>query len=447
MTQLINRAISLQGSQTPQKLDAKIIPKEQHSLRKSDLSRETMVVLENLLEHGFDAYVVGGCIRDKLLGIQPKDFDVVTNATPEEINKIFRNCRLIGRRFRLAHIHFGREIIEVATYRGHHTDTSSEAKVKSDKTNTQGLSKDGQILRDNVFGTIEEDAARRDFTFNAMYFDIRNESILDFADGFQSVQNHQIAMIGDVETRFQEDPVRMLRAIRFAVKLGMKLSVEYQQVIKDKAHLLIKIPPARLFEEVNKLLLAGFGENSFTLLCELNIFSVLFPQVDLAQLDSKAYVIIKDMLHNTDERLANDLRVTPAFLYATALWYSVEERASALMFDSNMTKYDAFNIAGMDVLHRQNQRVMIPKRFSTTVRDIWALQYRLEKRAGKRPFMLVGHPKFRAAYDFLLLRGKIEGGRILELAEWWTDFQKANDTQRKKMLPKGKRRTSSKRKR
>lgn len=427
-------------------------------MRCEDLSPNTLKVLRTLISHNYKAYAVGGCVRDKLMGQDPKDFDVVTNATPEQIKACFRNCRLIGRRFRLAHITFGREVIEVATFRGHHKaqedqtepqieaeveaplDTTQRklsprekkytAKVKGDKKSI--TSQDGQLLRDNIFGSIEEDAARRDFTFNAMYFDVSDESILDFAQGMEAIKSRQIEMIGPSDIRFREDPVRMIRAIRFAAKLNMKLPEALSQSIKENAYLLANIPPARLFEETNKLLLSGYGVLTFESLLKHKLLAQLFPLLAdlLSDENSKEFQLVIRMLKNTDNRINNDQRITPAFLYATFLWYPMEEKTQALMFESSIPMHDALNLAGADVMFRQSRRIMIPKRFSIPVREMWGLQLRLLKRQGKRCLQLLTHPRFRAAYDFLLLRGQTEGGELLEIAQWWTDFQKLSDKEK-----------------
>jgi poly(A) polymerase len=415
-------------SEQPLRLHPTLIKRSEHNMRLSDLTPNTQKVLRTLVEHNYKAYAVGGCVRDRLVGIAPKDFDVVTNATPEQIKACFRNCRLIGRRFRLAHITFGREIIEVATFRGHHSDDSKEANAKQ--------STEGQLVRDNIFGSIEEDAARRDFSFNAMYFDASDESILDFADGMKSIASRRIEMIGDEQTRFKEDPVRMIRAVRFAVKLGMEIPTQMQSYIKSHAHLMANIPPARMFEEVSKLLLSGKGLETLIWLRKLNLFKVLFPALDGMLNDSKGkeQQLIELMLKNTDKRIAEQMRITPAFLYATVLWYPMEERSAQLIFDTQITPHDALNIASSEVIHRQVQRIMIPKRFSIPVREIWTLQGRLSKRFGKRPYQLLSHPRFRAAYDFLLLRGEVEGGDLLELGEWWTEFQEASQERKATMM-------------
>ncbi|MDT0595463.1 polynucleotide adenylyltransferase PcnB [Glaciecola petra] len=445
----------------PDKLYPEVIPSSSHAMRCQDLSPNTLKVLKTLISHNYKAYAVGGCVRDKLMGQDPKDFDVVTNATPEQIKACFRNCRLIGRRFRLAHITFGREIIEVATFRGHHKEEEDQsetkpeitddpidstrrklspreqkysAKIKADKKSK--TSQDGQLLRDNIFGSIEEDAARRDFTFNAMYFDVSDESILDFANGMTAIKERQIEMIGPSDIRFREDPVRMIRAIRFAAKLNMKLPDSLSKSIKENAHLLANIPAARLFEETNKLLLSGYGVVTFESLVKHKLLAQLFPLLAdlLSDENSKEYQLVLRMLKNTDNRINNDQRITPAFLYATFLWYPMEEKTQALMFESSMPMHDALNLASADIMFRQSRRIMIPKRFSIPVREMWTLQLRLQKRQGKRCLQLITHPRFRAAYDFLLLRGQTEGGELLEIAQWWTDFQKIPDNEKQKWV-------------
>ena len=421
----MKRALSRDSEQAPL-IEGVVIPRAEHAISREDISDNALKVMYRLNNAGFSAYLVGGCVRDLMLGHKPKDFDVVTNATPEQIKGLFRNCRLIGRRFRLAHIVFGREIIEVATFRGHHNEDQSLAKQDEQ----------GQLVRDNVFGTIEEDAERRDFTFNAMYYDVATFSVTDFANGIRAIKRREVDLIGDPEVRYREDPVRMLRAVRFAAKLDMTINPRTAEPIRELAHLLSNIPPARLFEEMLKLFLSGQGLKTFRMLREFNLLEPLFPMLGrvFAAADSKEIALIERVLVNTDERINTGQRVTPAFLIATLLWYPVEEHATKLQSEAGLNAHDAFNIAMGDVLHRQSQRIMIPKRFSTVVRDIWHLQQRLPRRFGRRAFQLLSHPKFRAAYDFLLARGQTEGGALLELADWWTQFQDASPNQQKKML-------------
>lgn len=409
----------------------------EHGISREDVSANALKVMYRLNGAGFESYLVGGCVRDILMGHEPKDFDVVTNATPEQIKGLFRNCRLIGRRFRLAHIVFGREIIEVATFRGHHQESDEDENEDFSKAKSLGKrDAEGQLVRDNVFGTIEEDAERRDFTFNAMYYSVADFTVKDFANGLAAIEKREVELIGDPETRYREDPVRMLRAVRFAAKLGMRIEAKTAAPIKSLANLLQNIPPARLFEETLKLFLSGKGEDTFLMLHEYGLIEPLFPQLApfLKDENSREMQFIRRVLANTDERINSNQRVTPAFLYAALLWYPLEEQSQRLQSESGLNAFDAFNIASGEVISRQIQRIMIPKRFSTVIRDIWILQQRLPKRFGRRAFQLLTHPKFRAGYDFLLVRGQTEGGDLLELAQWWTHFQHADSGKQKGML-------------
>ncbi|GAA0372522.1 polynucleotide adenylyltransferase PcnB [Bowmanella denitrificans] len=421
------------GQPTQVKLTPAIVPRAEHGISRKDISENALKVLYRLHNAGFQAHLVGGCVRDLLLGLHPKDFDVATDAEPEQIKALFRNCRLIGRRFRLAHVVFGREVIEVATFRGHHQSQTDEVDDKLSKHSDEGL-----ILRDNVFGSIEEDAQRRDFTCNAMYYSIADFSVTDFAGGMQALKERKIRLIGDPETRYREDPVRMLRAARFAAKLDMQIAPEAGNIIPELAPLLANIPPARLFEEVLKLFLSGKGLETYHLLQRYGLFGQLFPQLQpmLKVSGSKECQFVEQVLINTDERVNNDQRVTPAFIYAALLWYPVEQRSQQLQAESGLSGQDAFNMAMNDVLHKQLQRIMIPKRFTLPIRDIWMLQHRLSRRFGRRAYQMLEHPKFRAGYDFLLLRAGIEGGELESLANWWTEFQDVDAEQRKGMLDK-----------
>jgi len=415
----------------PTTLEPQLIARADHQISRKDISDNALKVLYRLHNGGYQAYLVGGCVRDLLLGMKPKDFDVVTDATPEQIKGLFRNCRLIGRRFRLAHIVFGRDIIEVATFRGHHLGKDTQ----TDKKTPGHQNQDGQLIRDNVFGSIEEDAQRRDFSFNAMYYNIADYAITDFANGMEALNEHEIRIIGDPETRYREDPVRMLRAVRFAAKLNMKIEHHTARIIPELAPLLANIPPARLFEEISKLLLSGNGLKTFHLLHEYKLFGQLFPQLIsvLNNPQGSEFRMLELVLTNTDKRVNSGLRITPAFFYAASLWCCVEERTQLHIMEGGLPSHDAFNLAITDVLHRQMQRIMIPKRFTTPIRDIWYLQPRLAKRMGRRAYVAMEHPRFRAAYDFLLIRAEIAGGDLTELAQWWTEFQDANPNLQKKL--------------
>jgi len=404
------------------------------------MSPSALKVLYRLNKGGYDAYLVGGGVRDILLGIQPKDFDIVTNATPEEIKALFRNCRLIGRRFRLAHIVFGREIIEVATFRGHH-DT------KDDK-NTQKTSKQsehGMLLRDNIYGSIEEDAQRRDFTINALYYSAKDFTVHDFADGVNDINAKKIRLIGDPVTRYREDPVRMLRAIRFATKLNMTMSKETEAPIKELGSLLGNIPPARMFEEFLKLFMSGKAEENFEQLRAYGLFKYFFPIVD-QQLDqqSSTYLLpfIQKALRNTDKRINNEQRVTPAFLFASMLWYPLQDQIQQLQNNSHLTPQDAFFAAMGEIMSEQQRSIAIPKRFQAVMKDIFILQDKLSKREGKKAYKAFEHQKFRAGYDFLLLRSEIEtdfsqsgvSSPLVELTQWWTDFQNSSHETKEQMI-------------
>jgi poly(A) polymerase len=413
-----------------------ILSRDQHPVSRKHMSHNALKVLYRLNKGGYDAYLVGGGVRDIILGFEPKDFDIATNATPEQIKELFRNCRLIGRRFRLAHIVFGREIIEVATFRGHH---GSDEEKSCQKTSKQ--SEDGMLLRDNIYGSIEEDAERRDFTINALYYSAKDFKVYDFTNGVADVYAKQIRLIGDPETRYREDPVRMLRAIRFATKLDMEIHPDTKSPIKTLAPLMANIPPARLFEEFLKLFMSGKALANFELLRDYSLFQYFFPAVD-QQLNQKSQVYLADFISlamkNTDHRVNNDQRVTPAFLFAAMLWYPMQEQIQRLNREAQLTPQDAFFGALSEVMSEQQRSIAIPKRFQAVMKDIWILQEKLVRRDGKRAFKALEHPKFRAGYDFLLLRAEIEQpnisqsepGSLQELAKWWGEFQEANaDTQ------------------
>ncbi|WP_199611930.1 polynucleotide adenylyltransferase PcnB [Flocculibacter collagenilyticus] len=410
------------------------MPASEHQLSEKLFSHNALKVLRRLNDRGFDAYLVGGCIRDALLGLKPKDFDVVTNATPEQIKGLFSNCRLIGRRFRLAHIMFGREIIEVATFRGHHQEESSQPNQQK----IASASEQGQLLRDNVYGDIEQDAQRRDFSINALYYNNKDKAIYDYANGIDAINRRSIELIGDPEQRYREDPVRMLRAVRFATKLDMTIAQHTKAPIKSLANLLRNIPPARLFEETLKLFMAGKAQENYQMMLKLGLFQHMFPVVAetlSGDANSKEEQLLNQVFINTDERILSGRKVTPAFIYATMLWYPIERHCQHLMIEAGFNHFDAFNIALNDILHRHNQSVSLPKRFAMTAKDIWHLQSRLAKRAGRRAFKTLEHPKFRAGYDFLLLRSEIEGGKdLISLAQWWTEFQQVSPEQQNNMV-------------
>lgn len=386
-------------------------------------------MLYRLRDAGYDAHLVGGGVRDLLLGLEPKDFDVATDARPEEVKAVFRNCRLIGRRFRLAHVHFGREIIEVATYRG----------IREISDEGEHETANGMILSDNVYGTLEEDALRRDFTVNALYYNIADFSVIDYADGMQDLQDGRLRLLGDPETRLREDPVRMLRAARFAAKLGFLIDEDTARLMPQLADLLLDVPPARLFEEVLKLFLAGTAVQCFERLRQYDLFRILFPDTDACLAHEEhdfPLTLVTHGLENTDRRVAEGLPVTPAFLFAVLLWEPVRRLAEEGVAQGEALG-PAIQQAASEVLQRQAQRIAIPKRFSVPMREIWALQSRFPFTRGKRPRRLLAHPRFRAGYDFLLLRAA-SGEADPALADWWTQAQtrlQADGEQPEQLLP------------
>ncbi len=410
-----------------------VVPRDQHAISRSDISENALKVLYRLSKAGYEAYLVGGGVRDLLLGKKPKDFDITTNATPEQVRKLFRNCRLVGRRFRLAHVMFGPEVIEVATFRGHH-----EQHQEQEMKNAAQQGHNGMLLRDNIFGTIEEDAQRRDFSINSLYYSIADFTVRDYTNGLNDLRQGLIRLIGEPETRYREDPVRMLRAVRFAAKLGMRISPETAEPIPRLASLLHDIPPARLFEESLKLLQAGYGYPTYQLLCEYQLFQPLFPLISryfTANCESTMERMIVQVLKNTDQRIQNDMRVNPAFLFSAMLWYPLVEHAQKLTQESGLAYFEAFALAMNDVLDEQCRSLAIPKRITSLIRDIWQLQLRLSRRQGKRAFKLMEHPKFRASYDLLCLRAEIENHQELQrLAQWWGEFQVAAPPRQQVML-------------
>lgn len=413
-----------------------IIPRDQHNISRQAISDNALKVLHRLNKQGYEAYLVGGCVRDLLLGKTPKDFDVTTNATPEQVQKAFRNCRLVGRRFRLAHIMFGKEIIEVATFRGEHSDESEQDQ------HTSKQSQAGMLLRDNVYGTIEQDAVRRDFTINSLYYSVKDFTVRDYCNGLDDLRKGIIRLIGTPETRYREDPVRMLRAVRFAAKLNMSLEKNTAAPIPRLAPLLKNIPAPRLFDESLKLLQSGQGYRTYQLLREYRLFGQIFPLIDslftpqqpVNKPISNMEKIIEQVLKNTDYRLENNQRVNPAFMLATFLWYPLSELTQKLVQESGLPYHEAFSLASSDILNEQCRVISIPRRLTIIMNDIWRLQLRLPKRFSKRAYAAFEHPKFRAGYDLLELRSSIEKGELLELTKWWDEFQNVSADKRDLMI-------------
>jgi len=417
----------------------RVYSRSEHSISRAQISPNALKVLYRLKKAGFRACLVGGCVRDLLLGRELKDFDVATDAHPEQVRELFRNCRLIGRRFRLAHVHFRSEIIEVATFRAAATSESGGDWVREEDT--------GRVLRDNVYGTIEEDAWRRDFSVNALYYDIADFSVVDYVGGMEDLRHGLLRLIGDPSQRFREDPVRMLRAVRFKTKLGFNLDENCETHIPHLASLLSDVPPARLYDEVIKLFLSGSATQTFEHLRHYQLFAYLFPATEesLAQ-ERQGYplVFLAKALQNTDHRIQEGKPVAPYFLYAALLWEPVRVAAERLQAEG-CAPVIAMQDAVSEILSEQIRHVAIPRRVTLPMREVWTLQPRFEKRSGRRPLRLLAHPRFKAAYDFMLLRSEA-GEADPELAAWWTRFYEADEDGRRKMTtgPRRRRRRRSK---
>ncbi len=416
---------------------AKTIPANKHKIDQTLISSAALKTCEGLHKAGFDVYIVGGAVRDLLLDSKPKDFDIATNAKPEEVNKIFSRSRIIGRRFRLVHVMWGRDTIEVSTFRGHH-DSKGDAKT----------SDSGRILRDNIFGSLEDDAARRDFTANALYYNAQTQDVLDFHNGVADVKSRVLRMIGDPITRYKEDPVRMLRAVRLSAKLGLKIDQATENPIAALADLLHDVPPSRLFDEMLKLFLSGHAIESINILRAQHLHHGLLPLLDVVLEQPMGEKFVMLALKNTDDRIIQGKSSNPSFLFATLLWHEVLKAWEPHQEHAPMIPalYNAMD----EVIQIQAMKLAIHNRFIATMKEIWAMQPRFEQRAGKRPFGLLANPRYRAAYDFMLLR--CESGEIpMEIGEWWTTFADAKTEQRTAMLLpdtalKRKRRRKSKKK-
>ena len=420
-----------------------IISASEHNISLEKISPHAVQVLEKLNKAGYGAYLVGGAVRDLMLGKSPKDFDVATDATPEQVKAVFRNCRLIGRRFRLAHVYFGRdEIIEVATFRASSPDQQPQHIGKRGRRIAEGIksaqSESGMILRDNIYGTLEEDAWRRDFTINALYFNIADHSVVDYTGGASDLQATTMRLIGDSELRYREDPVRMLRAVRFAVKLDFQIEEQSETFIHEFGHLLAQVPQARLYDEFLKMFQTGQAEAMFDQLRHYGLFEYLFPLthewIQEATEDQPAYRLLLSSLQNTDQRIADGKSTNPAFLIAALLWEpvrkSAEKRSKA---EPQLPEMVHLHRAGKEILRHQRTSISMPKRFALMAQEIWELQPRFVRRRGNQAYRLLEHPRFRAAYDFLLLRVKA-GETDDVLAEGWTKFQDCNSTVRRTMV-------------
>lgn len=419
---------------------ARILGPKEHAMRANDLPREAVEVVSTLKQAGYQAYIVGGGVRDTLLDLHPKDFDVATDATPEQAHELFRRSRLIGRRFRLLHVYFGRDFIEVATFRGAAPEEGHEKHQADDE---------GRVLRDNVFGNMAEDAIRRDLTINSLFFDPETNEVFDYANGIEDLDAGYVRLIGDPATRYREDPVRMLRAVRFAVKLSFDIHPDTEAPILELHELLANIPAARLFEEVLKLFHTSAAVETYHELRHLKLFQHLFPQTEQilqSEDGALANALIEAALANTESRLSVGKSVTPSFVYAMFLWGPIR-RHEQQNLEAGISPVPALQKAQSDVLHQQIQSTSIPKRFRGGMVDMWSLQLALENPRGRRPLLTLEHPRFRAAYDFLCLRAQV-GDADQAKADWWTHFQDVDETTRQQMLdelPKGPRRRGRRR--
>jgi poly(A) polymerase len=432
----------LKNTGNPESKAPKIIPRAAHNVSRKEFSKSALKVLYRLDKAGYQAFLVGGCVRDAMLGLHPKDFDVATNATPDEVRALFGNCRLIGRRFRLAHVRFGREIIEVATFRAaaNHADDD----VEHDH--------EGRILRDNVYGTIDEDVWRRDFSCNALYYNIADFTIWDYAGGVEDVERRQLVLIGDPEQRLREDPVRMLRAVRFAAKLDFTIDAAVIQAIHHQAQLLSNVPAARLFDEFLKLFQSGHAERTFDLLREHHLFAEMFPATEQELLADDGFMkFVRAALKNTDRRVQEGKSITPMFLLGVFFWLPVQKLAAIRRAEEKVPETQSLSLASYDIVAQQQRRISIPRRFTAPMREMLALQPRFLQMHGRRAMKLLEHRRFRAAYDFMLLRA--ETGEIdAEVARFWTEAQTQSAEKRAEIFqldaqPQKKRRPRSRRRR
>lgn len=413
----------------------------EHGIDRDGISNGALRVCEGLQREGYAAFVVGGAVRDLMLGRHPKDFDVATDATPEQVRGVFRRARIIGRRFRLVHVMFGQETVEVSTFRAHHERTDGDE-------NTASSDEHGRLLRDNVFGNQEEDAIRRDFTMNALFYDPERDEVWDYLHGVPDLKAKRLVMIGEPEARYREDPVRMLRAARLAAKLGFAIDKKTEAPIPKLAHLLDNVPSARLFDEMVKLLLSGHAVECIEKLRALGLHRGLLPVLDHVMEDAGAKRFVLHALKRTDERIAEDKGVSPAFLFAALQWPLVARRWKERVAQG-AAELPALHLAMDDVLDDQRDSLAVPRRFDAMMKELWLAQPRFLQRGGTRPYRLLTHPRFRACYDFFELRAQA-GEADMEVAQWWEHFQDAGEEERKNMLladdgPKKKRRPRKRR--
>jgi poly(A) polymerase len=402
----------------------KVVPFSVHGIARERMSSCALKVTSTLQEAGHTAYVVGGAVRDAILGWQPKDFDVATSATPEQVRELFRRSRIIGRRFRIVHVMCGREIVEVTTYRG--------AATAAEESDQQVADEHGRLLRDNVFGTQEEDALRRDFTVNALFYDPVTQQVWDYHDGVEDLKKKRLRMIGDPEQRYREDPVRMLRAVRISASRELEIHEPTRAPIKSLTSLLANVPPARLFDEMLKLLLSGHAYDCVMALRQEGLHHGLLPMLDVILEQPLGERFVMMALKNTDARIKAEKPVSPSFLFASLLWHEVLASWTKLESEG-VPQIPALYQAMDQVAQSQAEKLAIPRRYSADMKEIWVMQPRFLQRNGRRPYRLLENPRFRAGYDFLLLRcasGEVDPA----VGEWWTRFQHADEEERKALL-------------
>lgn len=397
------------------------IPSTEHGINPREIDKKARSILTSLTKAGYEAYLVGGGVRDLLLGYHPKDFDIATSATPEQVKEVLPSTRIIGRRFRLAHVHFGREYFEVATFRAPHDD-SDKGKVGDH----------GRIINDNVYGTVVEDAYRRDFSINALFYDLETGEVLDFVGAMDDLKKLQLRMIGDPVVRYREDPVRMIRAVRFAAKLNLTIEPASEAPILELSFLLGNIAPARLFDETLKLFHGGMAVKTLELLRRYHLLEHLFPRAEKSLVDDEengSYTnLVYAALNNTDKRIRSGKPVTPAFLFAVMLWKQVRE-GSEMYRELGNPALQSVHLAATDAFAEQVKCISVPRRFSNMTREIWTMQGRFQFKNTRRVMGFLEHRRFRAAYDFMCLRAK--AGEIMpDDCEWWTLIQEVNEQEK-----------------
>ncbi len=425
------------------------VPKSEHGIDPSLVDERAAKVVSTLAEAGFEAYIVGGAVRDLLVGLRPKDFDVATNATPEEVKGLFRRAFIIGRRFRIVHVVFGRgrqdrglsEVIEVSTFRAMVDSAAAEQVVgKSSRSELAGKSHvvdaEGRVLRDNVWGSQSDDAARRDFTINAMYYDPVNEIVVDYHGGIKDVKKKLLRMIGDPTARYREDPVRIIRVVRFAAKLGFEIEPKTRAPIKEMAALLDNVPASRTFDEFIKLLQTGHALASIEELRKQGLHRGVFPVLDVALDEAHRHdgreKFVQLALADTDRRVGEGKPVAPSFMLACMLWHDVLDRWQKLIAGGE-SSFPALQLAIDTVFDARIGDISGRGKLAADMREIWLMQPRFERRQGSAVMTLVEQPRFRAGFDFLRLRG--DAGEIdAELANWWEDFSLADEAGRRALL-------------